>query len=84
MKKINTSVALNTWTTIQDDTGSYTASVIRFDEPSIYGINDGRISKLFIRRISDGKFLCYYERGWDIKPADEVKDFYAEILKEMK
>lgn len=33
-----------------------------FDEPSKYGINKGRISKLYI------KDVCSYDRGWNEKP----------------
>ena len=37
-----------------------------FDKGSEYGINGGKISKLWIRL--DGKVIASYERGWDIKP----------------
>lgn len=36
---------------------------------SKYGINNGRISKLTIK--IDGKITANYDRGWDIKPAEE-------------
>ena len=32
----------------------------------MYGINGGRISKLWIKM--DGKVIASYDRGWDIKP----------------
>lgn len=51
---------------------TYTAKV--YDEPSQYGINGGRISKLTIsRRGDDGfeKVVYNYDRGLDI-PADDV------------
>lgn len=37
-----------------------------FDEPSEYGIDGGRISKLEIT--ADDMVVCNYDRGWDIKP----------------
>ncbi len=37
-----------------------------YDEPSLYGICDGRISKLQLR--IDDEVVCNYDRGWDICP----------------
>ena len=37
-----------------------------YDEGSIYGIDEGRISKLMIK--IDGKTVVSYDRGWDIEP----------------
>lgn len=34
-----------------------------FEEPSKYGINEGRISKLALR--FQGEIICNYDRGWD-------------------
>lgn len=39
-----------------------------FDSGSIYGINGGKISKLWIQRESNGEVIANYDRGWDIKP----------------
>ena len=48
-----------------------------YDTGSHWGINSGKISKLEIRR--DGRIVCNYDRGWDVKPADpetqQVLDF---------
>lgn len=41
-----------------------------FDEGSIFGIKNGRISKLSAR-IND-KWIFNYDRGWDIKPQDKI------------
>ena len=55
--------------------------VKHYDEPSKFGINNGRISKLTIK--VDGKVTCNYDRGWDIEPQDEVtKVAYAILLKD--
>lgn len=38
--------------------------VKHFDDPSQFGIDEGRISKLAIA--VDGKLVLNYDRGWDI------------------
>jgi len=40
-----------------------------YDEPSRYGIDGGRISKLTITRY--GETVCNYDREWDREPVDE-------------
>lgn len=77
------------WTRLS--TKDYMADVQHFDNPSSYGIDNGRISRLFIIRRSDekkhgwGKTLVSYERGWDKKlsigATDELKKFYEWIIK---
>ena len=37
-----------------------------FEEGSIYGINEGRISKMQIK--INGQTVVNYDRGWDIEP----------------
>lgn len=50
-----------------------------YDEPSEeYGIDGGKISKLMLK--SKGKVVCNYDRGWDIKPADERAEKALQIL----
>lgn len=49
-----------------------------YDEGSQYGIEGGKISKLMLKR--DGKTVCNYDRGWDIKPVDEATQLAYEIL----
>lgn len=64
--------------------GKYTAvhySAKFFDEDSIYGINEGRISKLELRQ--DGKTVYNYDRGLDIPPQTaEAEMALAILLKE--
>ena len=50
----------------------------QFDEGSEWGIEGGRISKLMIKR--GGEIVCNYDRGWDIKPVDEVIESALAIL----
>ena len=50
-----------------------------YDEPSIYGIEDGRISKLTVKR--DGREIMNYDRGWDLEPkTDSDREILAKIL----
>lgn len=60
----------------------FEASILSFDEPSEYGIDNGRISKLYIvERTRTLKVVCNYDRGWDVRPSKEVKEFYDKIIK---
>ena len=43
--------------------------VKHYKNPSKYGINNGRISKLTIKIA--GKITANYDRGWDIEPAED-------------
>ena len=54
-------------------------SVKHFDEGSQYGIENGRISKLMLKR--DGVTVCNHDRGWDILPVDDDTETALEILK---
>ena len=50
-----------------------------YDEPSIYGIDEGRISKLTVKR--DGREIMNFDRGWDLEPnTDADREVLAEIL----
>jgi len=70
---------LGNWTT--GTVGKFKFAIKHFEEGSEFGINDGRISKLEIRK--DGKIVVNYDRGWDIRPKDkETKDFYNALLNE--
>ena len=51
------------------DIAHYWAKV--YDEPSEYGINEGRISKLTVS-INGVNVICY-DRGWDLEPAEDDK-----------
>jgi hypothetical protein len=62
--------------------GNYIYCLMRFNEPSHYGINNGKISKLFIRRLNKwGHQIVNYDRGWDKKPRSKaVKAVYDELI----
>jgi bifunctional DNA-binding transcriptional regulator/antitoxin component of YhaV-PrlF toxin-antitoxin module len=61
--------------------GNYEAKLKVYEVRSEFGINEGRISKLYIKRKADGAVMASYDRGWDVEPAEEIKDLYEEILK---
>lgn len=50
-----------------------------FDEPSKYGINNGRISR-FNMIDKKGSLRVYYDRGWNVKPAGKLKLIYLTVL----
>ena len=49
-----------------------------YEEPSQFGIDGGKISKLMLKR--KGQIVCNYDRGWDIKPVDENTEIALQIL----
>ncbi|WP_297419750.1 hypothetical protein [Clostridium sp.] len=50
-----------------------------FDEGSVFGIDEGRVSKL---SILDNKnvWLVNYDRGWDIEPKEDFKEIYNTVM----
>lgn len=48
----------------------YTFSAKIFDDDSENGIDNGRISKLTVRRAYDDKQIANFDRGWDIYPRE--------------
>ena len=66
------------WTTGKLD--GYDYQIKHFSEGSIYGINEGRISKIHI--FKDGRTVVNYDRGWDIEPVNsEARAVYEALLK---
>ena len=51
-----------------------------YDEPSEYGIEGGKISKMEIE--INGQKVCNYDRGWDIYPETEEANIAYAILME--
>ena len=59
----------------------YRFEVKHYENGSQYGINEGRISKLSIRK--DGKWVYNYDRGLDFDNLDEAgKLVYDQILQQ--
>jgi len=50
-----------------------------FDEPSKFGIDNGRISKLTMWYMP-GEDMVNYDRGWDIEPTDAVLPYYIAVV----
>lgn len=72
--------------------GMYTFAVEAevYDEPSKYGIDNGRISKLYLRRIpyplvniDDMTVIAFYDREWVIKPNNESDIEAYEMAKKL-
>ena len=52
--------------------------VKHYDEPSEWGINEGRVSKLTLKR--DGEIVYIFDRGHDVAAADEDTELALAIL----
>lgn len=48
------------------------------EEGSVFGINEGRISKLWLQ--INGQTVANYDRGWDVKPTCEEANLALCIL----
>ena len=65
----------------QGNMGNYYYWVKHYPNGSHFGINNGRISKLCIRKVGSNIDLVNYDRGWDIKPeGDEVMAVYEQLI----
>lgn len=49
--------------------GPYEFQAWVFDEASIYGINNGRVSKLFMSKQKET--IVRYDRKWELEPTDK-------------
>lgn len=67
------------WTQGKVDGFSY--CIKHYEEGSIYGIDEGRISKLEMRK--DGHIVANFDRGWDVEPTGTATvAAYKKILKQ--
>lgn len=62
--------------TVNGETLTY--CVKRYDNPSQYGINSGRVSKLEIRG-AHNEIRVNYDRGWDMCPDSEDEEATAAL-----
>lgn len=61
--------------------GGYQFEIKHFDKPSEWGINEGKISKLDIRKPGAATPIAAYDRGWDILPtSDNELDIMQAII----
>jgi len=49
------------------------------DSPD-YELGDSRISKLWLQRLADGREVCNFDRGWDIRPTTETAKATVDFL----
>lgn len=64
--------------TIQVGTSTFHYWVKHYEEPSIFGYEEGRASKISLRR--NGKTVFNFDRGMDIPPEDEETETALAIL----
>lgn len=56
-----------------------------FLDGSVFGIDNGPISKLYIRNENERKVIVNYERGWDIVPETEYdKQIMDRVMQELQ
>ena len=48
--------------------GPFRFEIKHFDQPSVFGINEGRISKLWLGWKNSYGTIARFDRGWDILP----------------
>ena len=51
-----------------------------YDEGSEFGINEGRVSKLWVRDENQRQTVLNYERGWDVRPNTAAEHRLLEAL----
>ena len=61
--------------------GDYTFQAKAFVEPSDYGIDCGKVSKLHIQK--DDEWRVNYDRGWEIIPRPEDYEAYDAIMEHL-
>lgn len=67
-------------TPTKKETYTYWAKV--YEEGSIYGIDEGRISKLEVRD-SEGRMVINYDRGWDTEPKNVLEQAALQAIKNL-
>jgi hypothetical protein len=77
-----TKVVNGTWVEGKINDGQYEFIARVYDEGSMFGIEEGRVSFLQIRKGNTSGWygvFCNYDRGWDIKPEDEEEEISMEL-----
>lgn len=69
------------WVNGEVNNGEYVFESKLYDEGSVFGINEGRVSKLWIRD-NYNRCVVNYDRGWDIEPISSSYDrhVFEEVL----
>lgn len=69
------------WVTGEVDGGSYYFEAKLYDVGSQYGINGGRVSKLYLHECSPKKYFVEYDRGWGTEPTtSKQKEVFEKVL----
>lgn len=68
------------WVTGVVNDGEYSFESKLFDEGSIYGINNGRVSKLNISKGTFDNCIVNYDRGWDIEPKTDIDKIIYQLV----
>lgn len=79
--KITVNELKNGW--LGGECGDYVYYAKVYLEPSCYGIDEGRVSKLEIRDCND-TIVVSYDRGWDIKPRGKHTKVYNKVYETME
>ena len=83
--KIKPGMSGNKWITGTTKDGIFAFNLLVFEDPSSYGINQGRISKLWMRTESTMEVVVDYDRGWKVKPKDpKLQKLVNNIIKSVK
>ncbi len=45
-----------------------------------YELGQSRISKLWVKRLADGRTVVNFDRGWDVRPADAIAQAIVDFL----
>lgn len=72
---------MNGWTNFDlfFDGKSWPCEALVFNNPSIFGIRDGRVSKFFVYEDSGEEWLYAYDRGW--MTTEAPKGLIDELMK---
>lgn len=54
--------------TVTNEFGDFEYGGKVYDSPSEFGINNGRVSKLWIKDKITGEIIINYDRGWETEP----------------
>jgi len=67
---------------IDGTAGGYRFQAKIYDEGSEFGINESRVSKLWVKDEAQHQAIMNYERGWDVRPKTAAHRHLLEALLE--
>ena len=69
---------------VSGSVGGYAYEASVYDEPSRFGINEGRVSKLWVWTADRQDELLAYDRGWDKEPSEAHRELYEALLNHLE